>query len=131
MQELKLANDLFWGVFDGSKKATIRLGKRDITLGTLAFEAATDGGWGIIVKVTKVTHKKLSELTDEESRLDGASNAAEMAEAMKAFYPNITTDSDITIIEFDYTDPFSPPQDVLDAITQDVLEELKNSSDEV
>lgn len=114
MQDLKLANDLFIHLFDGTKRSTVRKGRRGIVPGSLALEAADGGGWGVVVNVTEVRHKKLSELTDEEAQSDNAASAKELAEAMKRFYPDITPDSDITIILFNFIDPFNLPEGIFD-----------------
>jgi hypothetical protein len=114
MQELKLANDLFLCLFEGTKRATVRKGRREIAKGALALEAAEGGGWGAIVNVTDVRHKKLSELTDEEAQADNADNAAALADALKRFYPDIAPDSEITVILFDFKDPLEIPELVFD-----------------
>lgn len=112
MQELKLADDLFVSLFEGSKRATVRAGKREIAKGSLAFEAAS-GGWGVIVNVTDVRHKKLSQLTEQEAAAEGAESAAHLANALKRFYPNLTPDSDITVVLFDFKDALDIPESVL------------------
>lgn len=110
MQELKLANDLFISLFEGTKRATVRRGSRDIIKGAMALEAADGGGWGVIVNVTEVRHKKLSELTDEEAKADCAESAGELTTDLKRFYPDITSNSDITIVFFDFKDPLDIPE---------------------
>ncbi len=112
MQELKLADDLFVGLFDGSKNATIRLGKREIVLGALALEAVS-GGWGAIVNVTNVRHKKMSEITQDEAYADGRMTLDEFSDVMKRFYPHATPDDEITIVFFTFKDPLDIPEDVL------------------
>lgn len=99
MQTLKLADDLFESMYRGIKRCTIRKGKRDVVPGNLLFESISgDQAAGVIVSEVRV--KKLGELTDEEAQADGAANAAEMAEALKRFYPDINSESDITIVFF-------------------------------
>lgn len=110
MQELKLADDLFINLFDGSKTSTVRLGKREITLGALALESVS-GGWGVIVNVTEVKHKKLSELSDDEAATDGGATAEQLKEALKRFYPESHGNSDITIITFTFKDPLDIPEE--------------------
>lgn len=105
-QELKLADDLFPSLLAGSKTCTIRAGKRDYTAGPLVF-SAVNSNQSTVVKVTAVVHKKLGELTDDEAQKDGAATAAEMAQALKRFYPDITAESDITIVTYD---PPAQPQ---------------------
>lgn len=105
MQELKLAEHLFSDIFDGTKQCTIRLGKRDIVKGSLALEAVK-GGSGLIVNVTEVVHKKVSDLTDDDARLDGADSVDELRKALLHFYPKMQDDSDVTVVKFEFRDPF-------------------------
>jgi hypothetical protein len=98
-QKMWLVDDLFPSLRAGEKLCTIRAGKRDFTEGPLTFESKS--GQHVTVNVTEVRHKKLAELTNQEARLDGASSAREMAEALKRFYPDIGPASDITIVLYD------------------------------
>ena len=99
MQRLLLAEDLMLSLKSGEKVCTIRSGMRDITSGNLFFEAV-DSGEVVKVYVTEVRHKTLGELTNEEAQMDGAADATEMAAALKRFYPDIDTNSDITIVMY-------------------------------
>ena len=99
MQILLLADDLMPSLKSGEKVCTIREGKRDIRIGTLLFEAVKTGE-RVKTYVTKVVHKSLGALTDEEAQMDGAETAVEMAGALKRFYPDINLDSDITIVKY-------------------------------
>jgi hypothetical protein len=97
-QRMPLADDLFPFLVSGDKVCTIRAGKRDIEPGEMTFYTK----WREAdVMVTEVRHKKLSELTDHEAQLDGANNAAHMAECLKRFYPDIGPDSIITVVLYD------------------------------
>lgn len=108
MQDIKISNDLFWPIFDETKTAFIISGKVDIKEGSLAVESI-DSGWGVIVDVVKVVHKNIADLTEEESRIN--------------YCPLSNTENDITVVVFNYTDPFLPPQYVLDAGIDAHLEE--------
>ncbi len=98
--ELTLADDLMSGLLDGSKRCTIRAGKRYVQRGPLIFEGAPSGT-RVRVNVTHVTHKMLSHLTDAEALMNGADTAKETALALKRFYPDITDKDDITVIEYE------------------------------
>ncbi len=99
-QELKLADDLFAGIDDGTKRATIRAGTRDIQPDELLFSGVNNPKRRRLVDVSEVKHILLSELTDELAQMDGAADAQEMAEALTRFYPDITADSPITVVLF-------------------------------
>jgi hypothetical protein len=98
-QKMWLVDDLFPPLLAGEKLCTIRAGNRDFTTGPLTFESKT--GQVATVNVKEVRHKKLCELTDKEAQMDGAQNAADMARALKRFYPYIGPDSDITVVLYD------------------------------
>ena len=101
MQTLKLADDLFQGIEEGWKQATIRTGKRDITPGELlVFEGATIPDLTRTVYVHRVSYFVMQDMTDFDAQLDGAETTNEMIEALKHFYPDIGPLSLLTMIEF-------------------------------
>jgi len=101
MQTLKLADDLFQGIEEGWKQATIRTGKRDITPGELlVFEGATIPDLKRTVYVHRVSYLVAQDMTDFDAQLDGAETAGEMVQALKRFYPDIGPMSLLTLIEF-------------------------------
>lgn len=112
MQKLNLADDLFVRIFERSMRATVRTGNQDILPGSLALEASS-GGWGVIVNVTDVRHKKLSELTEEEAEAEGLTTAADFMSTLRQSDPNITASSDITVVLFDFRDALDIPESVL------------------
>jgi len=113
MQTLKLVNDLFGGLSNGSKRCTIRAGRRDVQIGPLLFES-TDAIYGLNsyglqdgefltqkVFVTEIRYTMFGLLTDEIARLDGANSAEELKRAMYRFYPHLIASDEITIVFFD------------------------------
>lgn len=103
MQQLKLANDLFPSVLDGTKRVTIREGHREVSIGPLTFVSPTHPlDTFAPVYVQYVRHIKVSELAQRECIADGVNSPAEMVTLLETFYPGITIDSDITVIGFYY-----------------------------
>ena len=101
MQTLKLADDLFQGIEEGWKQATIRTGKRDITPGELlVFESATIPDLKRTVYVHRVSYLVAQDMTDFDAQLDGVETAGEMVQARKRFYPDVGPMSLLTLIEF-------------------------------
>jgi hypothetical protein len=100
MFTMKLVSDLWTELMSGAKQCTIRAGRRDVPLGPMRFEE-TNGTRAACVNVTDVRHKLLRELTDEEARVDGAKDAPEMKNALRQFYPDLTEDSEITLVFWD------------------------------
>lgn len=100
MQTLKLADDLFPSLLDGTKLCTIRRGERDISLDRLTFENVSETQFAVVF-VTSVRKTFIDLLTDEEAQADGAKNAEDMFQSLKRFYPDLEKDSPITIIQFE------------------------------
>jgi hypothetical protein len=86
-QTLKLADDLFPSLKASRKKATIRLGRREILPGALVFEAANGSHADEEVEVTRVTYTFFAHLDDADAAKDGCSTADELRAALKRFYP--------------------------------------------
>ena len=104
MQALKLANDLFPGLRDGSKQCTIRAGRRDIQIGPLLFES-TDLVDGESLKqevfVTEIRYTFLGLITDEIAQMDGCPTADELESVMHRFYPDLSLGDVVTVIIFE------------------------------
>jgi hypothetical protein len=97
--EIKLAGDLFPMLENGRKRATIRLGQRDIKLGRLDFRNVdTQQTFGVHVREVRVKYAK--DMTLDEAVLDCAESTDEMMERLERFYPDINGDSIITIVLF-------------------------------
>lgn len=99
-QVLKLADDLFPALKRRGKKATIRLGKRDIEPGVLTFEATNGSYADEDVEVTRVTYTFFAHLDDADAVKDGCATADELRAALKRFYPDARPSSLVTIVEF-------------------------------
>lgn len=99
MQTLKLADDLFPKLRDGSKRGTIRTGKREIEPGELWLEAVS-GDDGEIVQVERITYTMAARLRPEDAALDGYSTVNELWGDLKRFYPSIAGSDLVTVVEF-------------------------------
>lgn len=100
MQTLKLSDDLFASLDDGSKRGTIRAGIRDISIGELTFEAASGADIRRHVNVEWVKHVLTADLTNEHAALDGYSDVVDLWRALRKFYPNLAGADWVTVIEF-------------------------------
>lgn len=94
-----LAEEVFDNLQYGDKLVTIRKGRRDIILDDLLFECV-DGTRKDIVEVRKVIHCRLAEVPEEYYRKDGFESLLDMLEGMRDFYPDISFDSEVTVVEF-------------------------------
>jgi len=87
-------------LLSGKKRATVRLGK---VIPKYREVIVHSGGKPICkVRITRVTHKKVSELTDEDARKDGFESRRELLKELKKVYgKRLSGDEEVTIIEFE------------------------------
>ncbi|TJW14443.1 MAG: ASCH domain-containing protein [Mesorhizobium sp.] len=97
---LKLADDLFPGLLNGEKTCTIRSGRRDIQLGPLVFESVSGELNQVTVEVISVIYMRAGDIPDDLARADGARDGTELLDAMKRFYPDLKSESEITAVIF-------------------------------
>ena len=97
MQSLKMANDLMPGILAGTKRITIRKGRRNIVPGPMLIESV-DGRTKHTVQVIEVRHKLLKEVTKYEAEDDGFNSLLDMVDGMREFYPDLTANSEVTLV---------------------------------
>jgi len=87
-------------ILEGVKKATIRLG---IVVPKYYDEVIVHSGGKPIAKVriVDVIYKKVSQLTDEDAKLDGFRNVDELIKALKEVYGDFSPNDTVTIIKFE------------------------------
>lgn len=99
MQKLTLFEDVFDALATG-KSTTIRKGKLTIALDDMLLES-TDKKREQIVCVKDVYYGLLKDVKHEDIVNDGFKNYQELVEKMKRFYPDISLDTEVTVIKFD------------------------------
>jgi len=94
-------------LLSGVKKGTIRLGvvKPDKELlihsrGRIVARAI----------VESVEYRRVSELTDEDARLDGFPNRDALVRALKRLYPGLKPSDIVTVIRFSRVEPMDEPE---------------------
>jgi hypothetical protein len=98
MQSLLLAEHVYDQLETG-KRVTIRKGRRDIFLGPLAF-ASTNNNRTQIVEVDMVYYCKLKLVLPSDYINDGFNDIDHMFQEMKKFYPDISMDSEVSVVRF-------------------------------
>ncbi len=91
-------------MLEGRKKATIRLGKV-----IPKYDEVIIHSWGRPVakaKITKVTYKRVRELTDDDARKDGFRSKDELLRELRHVYGRVRPDDLVTIIEFEVLQRF-------------------------
>lgn len=91
----------------GLKTATTRMGARNYALGYGTIYtpdnpvlSKLDIGNFCEIIIVLVMHKTADNLTDEDARKEGYANRHVLYEILKSFYPDLTPDSIITIVEY-------------------------------
>ncbi|HIP74865.1 MAG TPA: ASCH domain-containing protein [Thermococcus paralvinellae] len=109
MKNLKFDGRYKEMILCGKKKATIRLGRK-INLKP-GDEVLIHSGGYVLGKgiIKRVETKKVSELTDEDARLDGFRDKEELAKALMEHYKHLTPNTSVTIIEFELTKVLDKP----------------------
>lgn len=83
----------------GEKKSTIRKG---YVIPKYKEMIVHGGGKPVaVIRVTKVTRKRVKELTDEDAKKDGIENREKLIEELKKAYEDLKEDDLVTIIEFE------------------------------
>jgi len=96
-------------IISGKKKATIRLGRK-VNLKPGEEVLIHAGGYVLgKARITRVTTKKVSELTDEDARKDGFKSREELLEALREHYKFVKPDSPATIVEFEMLSVLDKP----------------------
>jgi len=105
MQTLKIANTAFPYILSGKKTLTVIKGHKDVLLGSLLFESLSDLMKQVkVVQVTDVYYKKFFELTKEEAILAGRENLRDLKKSVNKSSPDITEDTEITVVAFEYNE---------------------------
>ncbi len=97
---LRIAEEFEKKITDGSKKTTIRRGKRDATPGeSFRIEnPATD--YEYASRIRRVTYKKAGDLTRQDAIKDGFSSKDALLKKLQEFYPDLSDNEVVTIVEF-------------------------------
>lgn len=98
MQSLKLSPKEFKNL-RLTKTATIRKGRKDIKLGFLQFYNIQSGAVEL-VNIVSVQYCKLKYVSNEDLLCDGMIDTNHAVMKLVDFYPNITPDSEVTVIIF-------------------------------
>lgn len=95
---LRLLPEFISAVQEGSKRATVRMGRKWFQTGFIFLESDHEK---ILVCVTEVTHKRFCDLTEEDARADGAESLSALKETLRSIYPTIRIKSHVTIVQFE------------------------------
>ncbi len=97
MTTIRLSGEFLPAVLEGRKVSTIRRGRRMYPLGDAVLRAANRE---VMVRVERVRHSVLHNLTEEDALHDGFDNLEELLAALDRFYPELRPEDEVTIVEF-------------------------------
>jgi hypothetical protein len=82
----------------GKKTSTIRPGVKAFNPGLLVLSSDKEM---TTVRVLETTHKKFSELNDDDAQREGMESAAVLRKSLKCIYPRLNPNSTVTVIRFE------------------------------
>lgn len=97
MTEIRLADEYFPLVASGSKTSTARFGDRDFPIGRALLRGRSAQ---VQVTITNLRKRHFGDLDQNDARRDGFGSVEEMQAALRKFYPGISADDVLTIVEF-------------------------------
>lgn len=98
-QQLRLRQEYLSLVRNGSKKSTIRAGKKYFPKGLLLLKSEQDC---VEVNVLGVLYKQFDQLTEQDAKNDGFDNIQELKRVLYSFYSNLADKDIVTIIHFEF-----------------------------
>lgn len=96
-QEIGLAEQFIPLIESGLKTTTVRMGKRDYSVGPADL---ISGDVRIPIIIQNVSFCRLRELTEHDARADGFAQRDQLLSTLKMFYPRIELNSPVTIVRF-------------------------------
>ncbi len=88
----------------GRKRITFRAGRRRFRAGEIVDGACAEGVT-IPLRITGCETKPLKEVTEDEARADLFQSREVVLEGMRRFYPEMTWDTEISLIRFEVAFP--------------------------
>jgi len=95
---LRMFPEFIGQVRAGTKTATIRPGLKTFKPGLLVLESEHEM---LTVRITGVTHKRFSELTDEDARHEGFDDSEALRQTLSYIYPRLRDKSMLTVVRFE------------------------------
>jgi len=87
-------------IISGSKKTTIRKGIKSYPVGKVV-ELTSDSKQFAMAKVRKVVVKRVSELSEEDAKIDGFDSREDLIKALRRIYGDINDSEFVTIVHFE------------------------------
>ncbi len=116
MQTLLLADDLWPSLQNGTKRVTVRLGRKDLHRGPLRFQAQGDPARTCQVHVLEVRHTRLCDLTRDDLQGYPVADPEGLAPSLARHYPDIQPESWVTYVRFEGPTQRPPRRNAIQAV---------------
>lgn len=87
-------------VINRVKCIAILRGHRDYVAGQPILIGCPKANWAVMADCVKVKHRVLGSVNEEDLRADGFPNREKALEELQRFYPDMTLDSEVTVIKW-------------------------------
>ncbi len=98
LPHLRVFPELLAAVKEGTKRATVRRGRRSFDPGLLLLSSGNDT---VAVRVTSTVQKRFSALTNEDAHADGVANVQELRKVLCSIYPELGERDTVTVVRFE------------------------------
>jgi len=87
-------------ILSGEKTCTIRKGTRNYKSGTAMLCCHVEP-WAVMADITGICFCNLSNVAEKDFKSTGFDSQEEMLEGMRKFYPDINSESDVTVVRWE------------------------------
>lgn len=87
-------------IFNGEKLATVRQGRREYPLGEVICQETNNEDNFVKLNIKTISYKRFKDLDDDDAYIDGYADVEDLRQVLWSIYPNLTANSEVTIVEF-------------------------------
>ncbi|MET1123634.1 MAG: ASCH domain-containing protein [Archaeoglobaceae archaeon] len=88
-------------ILEGRKRTTVRKGIKSYPVGRIVELTVENSRVFALARVNKVVVKRVSELSDEDARLDGFESREELIRALRRIYGEVKDGDFVTVVHFE------------------------------
>ncbi|MDK2795166.1 MAG: hypothetical protein PWQ22_1643 [Archaeoglobaceae archaeon] len=99
-EKLNFDPEFIQKILGGSKRTTVRRGIKSYPVGRIVELTANEKSFAL-AKIRKVVVKRLSEISEEDAKLDGFESREELIKKLKEIYGDISDKEFFTVVHFE------------------------------
>lgn len=100
MERLNFDPEFIQKILSGTKRTTVRRGIKSYPVGKVVELTANESSFAL-AKIKKVVVKRLSEISEEEAKLDGFESREELIKKLREIYGEISDREFFTVVHFE------------------------------